>query len=137
MLSRRALLASPLLLAAQQKGVPVRQITRGPKFHWFGYYDKLQFDPTSRYVLANESSFESRSPTADDEIRVGIVDTGKGDAWREIGSTKAWNWQQGCMLQWIPGSRDEVIWNDRVEGRFVSHVFNTRTNQRRTIPAPI
>src|SRR6185503_5515020 len=22
---------------------PIRQITRGPKFHWFGYYDKFQF----------------------------------------------------------------------------------------------
>jgi hypothetical protein len=82
-------------------------------------------------------SFESRSPTADDEIRVGIIDTARGDAYRELGSTKAWNWQQGCMLQWIPGSRDEVIWNDRVEGRFVSHIQNTRTNQRRTLPAPI
>ncbi len=29
---------------------PVRKITKGSKFHWFGYYDKLQFDPTSRYV---------------------------------------------------------------------------------------
>ena len=30
---------------------PVRAITKGPKFHWFGYYDKFQFDPTNRYVL--------------------------------------------------------------------------------------
>ena len=29
---------------------PVRQITRGPKFHWRGYYDKLLFDPTNRRV---------------------------------------------------------------------------------------
>lgn len=147
MVSRRSFLAGPLLAAAQlsgaqqsaaqQGGAPVRQITRGPRFHWFAYYDKLQFDPTSRYVLTNQVTFEGRSPTADDEIRVGIIDTANGDAYRELGSTKAWNWQQGCMLQWIPGSPDEVIWNDRVEGRFVSHVFNTRTNKRRTIPAPI
>ncbi len=44
--------------------VPVRQITRGPKFHWFGYYDKLEFDPTGRYVLGMEVDFEHRSPTA-------------------------------------------------------------------------
>ncbi len=137
MISRRSLLASPLLLAAQQAGAPVRQITRGPRFHWFAYYDKLQFDPTSRYVLTNQVTFEGRSPTPDDEIRTGIIDTANGDAYRELGATRAWNWQQGCMLQWIPGSRDEVIWNDRAEGRFVSHVFNTRTNKRRTIPAPI
>ena len=39
----------------------VRAITRGPKFHWFGYYDKLQFDPSMRYVLSNEVDFEHRS----------------------------------------------------------------------------
>ena len=51
---------------------PVRTITRGPKFHWFGYYDKLQFDPTSRYALGMELGFEHRSPTGDDVIKVGI-----------------------------------------------------------------
>ena len=26
--------------------VPIRPITHGPGYHWFGYYDKLEFDPT-------------------------------------------------------------------------------------------
>jgi len=39
---------------------PVRAITRGPLFHWFGYYDKLQFDPSSRYALGNKESSLSR-----------------------------------------------------------------------------
>src|SRR6056297_2715645 len=26
--------------------VPTRQITSGPMHHWFGYYDKREFDPT-------------------------------------------------------------------------------------------
>ena len=52
---------------------PVRTITRGPKHHWFGYYDKLEFDPTDRFVLSNEVDFEGRTPRPDDVIRVGIV----------------------------------------------------------------
>src|ERR1043165_9909736 len=60
--------------ADDQKLPPVRAITKGPKFHWFGYYDKLQFDPTSRYVLGMEVDFEHRSPKADDVIKVGMVD---------------------------------------------------------------
>jgi hypothetical protein len=28
-----------------------RASTQGPDFHWFGYYDKFQFDPTGRYML--------------------------------------------------------------------------------------
>ena len=46
--------------------VPCRAITKGPKHHWFGYYDKLQFDPTSRYALGMAVDFEHRSPRGDD-----------------------------------------------------------------------
>lgn len=52
----------------------IRQITRGPKHHWFGYYDKLQFDPSSRFVLGMQVDFEHRSPKADDQIEIGMVD---------------------------------------------------------------
>ena len=120
---------------------PVRRITRGPKFHWFGYYDKWQFDPTGRYVLGNQVDFEHRSPRPDDVIKIGMVDLHDGDRWVELGETRAWNWQQGCMLQFVPGSKTDVIWNDRVtEGgkeKFVAHILNIKTRKRRTLPAPI
>ena len=90
---------------------PVRQITRGPQFHWFGYYDKLQFSPDNRFVLTNKVSFEHRSPTADDVIEVGMIDLHEKDKWIPLGQSKAWCWQQGCMLQWIPGTASKVIWN--------------------------
>lgn len=123
--------------AADEKLPPIRAITRGPKFHWFGYYDKLQFDPTSRYVLGMEVDFEHRSPRPDDVIKVGMIDLADNDRWIELGESRAWNWQQGCMLQWLPGSAEEVLWNDRQGDRFVCHVLNVRTRQQRTIPAPI
>jgi hypothetical protein len=40
--------------------IPIRAITKGPKFHWFGYYDKFQFDTTGRYVLSMAVDFEGR-----------------------------------------------------------------------------
>jgi hypothetical protein len=115
---------------------PVRAITRGPRFHWFGYYDKWQFDPSNRYVLGNQVAFEHRSPRPDDAIRVGMVDLKDNDRWIELGQTRAWNWQQGCMLQWLPGSDSEVLWNDRQDDRLVAHILDAKTNQRRTLPAP-
>ncbi len=126
--------------AADELLPPVRAITRGPKFHWRGYYDKLLFDPTNRFVLAGEVDFEHRSPKADDTIRVGMVDTHDGDKWIELGQTVAWNWQQGCMLQWLPGSRSEVIWNDRQHDRFVCHILDIESRKRltpRTLDHPI
>ncbi len=116
---------------------PVRAITRGPRFHWFGYYDKLQFSADGRFVLGNEVDFEGRSPRADDSIRVGMVDLLDGDKWIELGRTRAWNWQQGCMLQWLPGSSHEVIWNDREAGQFVARICDVTTRRIRTLPHPV
>ena len=42
------------MTAPGNPAVSMRALTRGPKYHWFGYYDKLQFDPTGRYVLGME-----------------------------------------------------------------------------------
>ena len=116
---------------------PIRTITRGPKYHWFGYYDKLEFDPTNRFVLANQVDFEHRTPRAGDVIRVGMVDTARDDKWIELGGSRAWGWQQGCMLQWRPGSTEEVAWNDREGDRHVCRVLNVTTREIRTLPRPI
>ena len=117
--------------------VPLRPITSGPGHHWFGYYDKLQFDPSSRYVLAMEVDFESRQPEPDEVIALGVIDLEDGDSWREIGRTQSWCWQQGCMLQWIPGSDREVIWNDRDGDRFVARILDVESGVTRTLPAPV
>jgi hypothetical protein len=135
------LLASALRSVAgnanEGKLPPVRAITRGPKFHWRGYYDKLLFDRRNRYILANQVDFEHRSPKPDDIIRVGMIDLEQGDKWIELGATNAWNWQQGCMLQWLPGKDDEVIWNDREGDHFVSRILNVTTGRQRTVPHAI
>jgi hypothetical protein len=127
-------LAAPLAAAS---AVPVRAITRPPGYHWFGYYDKLQFDPSSRYALGMEGSFEHRLPTAEDKVKLGMVDTEDGDRWIALGESKTWSWHQGCMLQWLPGSKSEVLWNDRESDRFVCHILDVKTRKRRTIPFPV
>jgi hypothetical protein len=54
-----------LAAAAEPRLPPIRQVTHGPRFHWFGYYDKLEFDPTGRYLLGMEVDFENRTPRPD------------------------------------------------------------------------
>jgi len=117
--------------------VPYRRLTSGPGYHWFGYYDKYEFDAADRLVLGMRVDFEDRDPGPDDEIAIGMVDTQEDDAWVDLGTSKAWCWQQGCMLQWLPGSPDTVVWNDRAGDRFVCRVLNVRTGERRTLPMPV
>ncbi|MBV7330117.1 hypothetical protein KFU94_18090 [Chloroflexi bacterium TSY] len=115
----------------------IRALTTGPKHHWFGYYDKLQFDPSGRYVLGMEVEFEHRSPQPEDVIKIGMIDLEDGDQWIELGDTRAWCWQQGCMLQWIPRSDRDIIWNDRQGDQFVSHILDVHSGQKRTIDYPV
>ena len=114
---------------------PCRAITGGPKHHWFGYYDKWQFDPSDRFVLGMEVDFEHRSPTPDDVIGIGMVDLENDDEWIELGESSAWGWQQGCMLQWI--GENEILWNERESDRYVCRILNVETGERRTVPHPV
>lgn len=123
--------------AAPERYPPIRQISRGPKFHWFAYYDKLQFCPENRLALCNRVGFEGRSPRPDDVIEVGMIDVRDGDRWIGLGESRAWGWQQGCMLQWLPGSASEVIWNDRDGDRYICHILDVKSGKRRTLPHPV
>lgn len=117
--------------------VPYKQITNEPGYHWFAYYDKLETDPTGRYVLAMKTNFEDRTPTEKDVIEIGMVDTQNACKWIKLGTSNAWGWQQGCQLQFIPQSKNEVIWNDRDGDKFVSRIMNVETGESRVIPHPV
>ena len=115
----------------------VRSITPSSKFHWFGYYDKRQFDYSSDRVLSMKVDFEHRSPKADEHISIGMIDLTKKDRWTTLGSTSAWNWQQGCMLQWLPGETSEVIWNVRTDTGYGSKILDVDSMEARFLSEPI
>ena len=139
LLQSMAAVMTPALARSQatEELPPIRQITKGPAFHWFGYYDKLQFSPDNRFVLSNQVSFEHRSPKPEDEINVGLVDLEDSDRWTTLGNTRAWNWQQGCMLQWVPGTKSLVMWNDREDDRFICTLLDIKTGEKRILPRAI
>lgn len=117
--------------------LPVNQITEGAHQHWFGYYDKRQIDTTGRYALGNQVDLFFRSPKPSDTLQIGLIDLEDNNRWTTIGQSSAWGWQQGCMLQWLSGSSEEVIWNARLEDSFVSIIKNIKTGQRRILPKPV
>lgn len=117
--------------------VPYKQITFSPGYHWFAYYDKLECDPSNRYVLAMRTDFEGRSPTDKDDIEIGMIDLKDGCKWIRLGKSSSWGWQQGCQLQFIPKSDSLVIWNDRIDGKFVSKICDIKTGKTRILPSNI
>lgn len=57
----------------------------------------------------------------------------------KIAETKSWNWQQGCMLQWIPGCSDMIIFNDydAISNQFISKIINKGGDVIQTLSMPI
>ena len=134
----RALAQTPGTPKADEIKLPARAVTRGPKHHWFGYYDKCPWDATGRYLLAHENDYAARMPKPGDAITVGMADLQDGDRFVPLGKTAAWNWQQGAMLQWLgsaPGS--EVVFNTAENGRPGGRILNVRTGTSRELPVPV
>lgn len=116
------------------QNVPIRPITREPGFHWFGYYDKQQFDTTGRFLLGMEAGFEHRRPGPQDPITIGMIDTENKDVWIPLGQSRAWCWQSGCMLQWRPGYKNQILWNDRRGDQFITRILDIQTGEKKELP---
>jgi hypothetical protein len=132
-------MANAVKKAALHKTAPLRAVTRGPGHHSFGYYDKSPWDASGRYLLALQAPFCDRSPGPHDVATLGVVDLLDGDRFRPFAETHAWNWQQGCMLQWLPPDADRlVIYNDRDGDHFVSVICDALSGRvLRRLPLPI
>lgn len=81
-----------------------------------------------------EVDFEHRRPRSNDVIKIGMVNLQDGKKWIELGQSRAWCWQMGCMLQWRPGHKNEVMWNDRDGDSFVCHILDISSGRKRTLP---
>jgi hypothetical protein len=105
---------------------------------WFGYYNYDVVNRNGSKMLCNRVGFDARAITKDDSIDVGYYDVKLGE-WYKIGNTDSFNWQQGAMLQWIPGDGNEnkVIYNYSDKKHFYSRIVDISTDEEKTIDFPV
>ncbi len=105
---------------------------------WFGYYnyDTLNFDQTK--MLCNKSPVDGCAVEKGMEIELGYYDIPSG-TWHRIGVSDSFNWQQGAMLQWLPGKGNEnkVIYNFSKDNHFKSCIYDIATGEEKIIDYPI
>jgi len=85
---------------------------------FFGYFDKSPWSPCSRYYLLHVLSEESGG-----RVRLACYDFETNDT-TVFQESRAWNYQQGCMLQWQPGDGLKVVFNDVVGRRLVARIVD-------------
>ena len=104
----------------------VQRITPEDGYEYFyGYYDKSPWDKNDRYVIALKVRNAYKSVAPKEVGIVGVIDTKCSNTFIEIGKTRAWNVQQGCMAQWVgPDFSKYIIYNDFRNGKYCSVLYN-------------
>lgn len=97
---------------------------------FFGYYDVQPWDTGETKHLCMRTTFVNRLPREGDVADICIIEN--GDILK-IAETKSWNFQQGCFLQWLPGSNDEIIYNDFNGEKYIGVIKNIRTGEKRIL----
>lgn len=117
---------------------PIFETNEKAEAEWFGYYnyDTLNHDQTK--MLCNRAAVDGCAIEKGMQIEVGYYELANGQ-WNHIGYTDAFNWQQGAMLQWLPGKGNEnkVIYNFSADDHFKSRVFDIVTKEERIFDFPI
>jgi len=115
------------------------QITDNNKEHLFAsYYGINSFDRSERYVTVLETDLKYKLPDENDPATLGLIDL-NNNKFIPLITTRAWNFQQGCMAHWLGTSPDSlIIYNDLRDGKFISVILNVHTKKEiKTIPYPV
>ncbi|MEX0921653.1 MAG: hypothetical protein WDZ84_02675 [Rhodovibrionaceae bacterium] len=105
--------------------------SRPPGSHFFGYYDKSPLDAGGGRLLAQKVGFDGRLPQAGDTAEIGYFDL-QGGAFRRLADTRAFNWQQGSMLQWLgPDFAGRILFNDLEGARPICRLLDLEGGEER------
>lgn len=106
--------------------------------YFFGYYDKSPWDATGRYMLSMRAKNTCRNAAPSAPADMLLIDTLNRNRVSVLATTRSWNVQQGCMLQWLgPDFGKRIIYNDFRDGEYRSVVLDIETREERVLPMPV
>ena len=89
-----------------------------------------------KFLLYHKTDFIDRMPSSDDTCKLCMFDT-EADKEIVLGSTTAWNWQQGSRLQWLgPGYDRFVAYNKFIDNKLCGIIFDVELEKTRVLSAP-
>ena len=121
----------------------VERITPFGGDYFFGYYDLEAWNADATRHLAARVPFMDRLQEPGDEVVVGFFDSTRASPVAQapfvaVDTTRAWCFQQSCMLQWHPRRpRDTIVFNTVSATWFTATVLDLATGQRTTLDQPV
>lgn len=106
--------------------------------YFFGYYDKSPWDSSDQYMLCLRVNNTTKCVAPNESADIVLIDTHNGNSIEILGTSKTWNVQQGCMLQWLgPNYSEKIIYNDFRNGSYCSVILNIKTKKEFVLDMPI
>ncbi len=110
--------------------------------YFFGYYDKSPWDSSNRYVLCLRVKKNYKQADAAETAEIIVIDTQKDyedlSRVRVVATTRSWNLQQGCMLQWLGSDfSSRILYNDFRDNHNCSVILNLITGEEQVIDMPV
>jgi len=135
-------------MTTDPRSFPIRRVGAGAKsaagHHFFGYYDKTNWDRSGRYLLGHRVPFMDAGLTPTLAADIGYFDLQDGDTFHRVDETRAWNWQMGSQLQWLDGrSGRQMIYNVRTDDMqafypgFASGIHDVDSERKTLLPLPV
>ncbi|MGH8129988.1 MAG: TolB family protein [Steroidobacteraceae bacterium] len=109
----------------------IERIAGGPDECFFGYFGLQPWSRDGSLYL-----FNRWRPPLGQTVDVCVHDR-RGESLRTLGESRAWNFQQGCMAQWLYlDGVESVAFNDAVDRRLACRIV-TLTGRERILEWPI
>lgn len=108
----------------------VFQTKSDPYSEWFGYYNYDTLTSDHSKLLCNRIKEDGVLPRPELKVEVGYYDVSSGE-WHHVGVSDSWNWQQGCMAQWL--NDEEIIYNSSEGNHHIAIIHNIKTGSNRKI----
>lgn len=106
--------------------------------YFFGFHDHTPFSPDNSLLAAcrYDLSLPLHMPTLGEELELGVFEGSDFADWRGIAKTRAWNWHQGCRLQWL-GTCPVLVFNDHLDGRNIARMVEIDDSKEEVLPQSI
>jgi len=116
----------------------VFETENGQKAEWFGYYNYDPLDEGGKRLLCHQSVNDGVAVEKGMTVTCGYYDINT-KYWHEIGESDSYNWQQGAMLQWLPGegNQNKVIYNLSKNNHLISRIVDVNSGEIKDVPCPI
>ena len=103
---------------------------------FFGFHDKSPFSGDDTLLLAHRETIPLRMPEAVDRVDIGVFNGVDWSQFEPLASSRAWNWHQGAMLQWL-GVSKRFIFNDYDGQNSVARIHDVDSGHVGTLDMPI